>query len=339
MDRIKIPYNAISNIETFGISRVAVLQQAHLPLNLLQAQRPALTTGQWFALWHALGALSDDPALGLRIGSDAPVDRYDPVYIAGLCARSFREALNNVARYKQQFCSEELRMVERDGLWHIDVIWSASQEPTPSLLIDGMFASYIALGQRGSGHAVYPERVRFARKADHRKLYETYFHCPVDFGADSNEIIFSRPSMETSFRTFNPDMLALLVPQLESQLNADRSQPTLSHQVTALLQTRLPNQPARMQDIAQELNISPRTLQRQLAQEGTGFQQLLDAARHELAQSYLRASSLDLNEIAYLLGYEEANSFHRAFHQWEGMSPGQWRTTYQHRAERASAHS
>ena len=69
----------------------------------------------------------------------------------------------------------------------------------------------------------------------------------------------------------------------------------------------------------------PRTLQRRLADESTGFQQVLEAVRREMAQHYLTGPSFDLNEIAYLLGYEEPSSFHRAFHHWERTSPGQWR--------------
>jgi AraC-like DNA-binding protein len=55
------------------------------------------------------------------------------------------------------------------------------------------------------------------------------------------------------------------------------------------------------------------------------FQQLVAEARRELARHYLQHSSLELNETAYLLGYEDANSFFRAFQQWEGTSPGEWR--------------
>jgi AraC-like DNA-binding protein len=55
---------------------------------------------------------------------------------------------------------------------------------------------------------------------------------------------------------------------------------------------------------------------------------LLDSARHELAHHYLGQSSVELNETAYLLGYEDPNSFVRAFHEWEGTSPGQWRNNY-----------
>jgi len=50
------------------------------------------------------------------------------------------------------------------------------------------------------------------------------------------------------------------------------------------------------------------------------------------AAHYVLHSSLELNETAYLLGYEDANSFFRAFHQWEGTSPGEWRAAHAHRA-------
>jgi AraC-like DNA-binding protein len=61
-----------------------------------------------------------------------------------------------------------------------------------------------------------------------------------------------------------------------------------------------------------------RNKKRRLTAERAKFQQLMEQARRELAQHYLLHSSLELNETAYLLGYEDANSFFRAFHQWEG---------------------
>ena len=58
------------------------------------------------------------------------------------------------------------------------------------------------------------------------------------------------------------------------------------------------------------------------------FQQLLQEARRELARHYLLHSSLELNDTAYLLGYEDAHSFFRAFHEWEGSPPGEWRARH-----------
>jgi AraC-like DNA-binding protein len=68
-----------------------------------------------------------------------------------------------------------------------------------------------------------------------------------------------------------------------------------------------------MQDIAAELHISSRTLQRHLQDAGYSFQQVLEEARHQLARHYLNNSLLELNETAYLLGYEDANSFSALF--------------------------
>lgn len=63
--------------------------------------------------------------------------------------------------------------------------------------------------------------------------------------------------------------------------------------------------------------------------QGMPFQELLEQVRREMAKEYLRVPALALQEIAFLLGYQETSSFHRAFHQWEGVSPGRWRASQQ----------
>jgi AraC-like DNA-binding protein len=75
-----------------------------------------------------------------------------------------------------------------------------------------------------------------------------------------------------------------------------------------------------------------RNKKRRLTAERAKFQQLMEQARRELAQHYLLHSSLELNETAYLLRYEDANSFFRAFYHWEGTLPGEWRAVHAHGA-------
>ena len=95
-----------------------------------------------------------------------------------------------------------------------------------------------------------------------------------------------------------------------------------------MLKTLLAGQRPGIQHVARELRISTRTLQRKLTAEGANFQQVMEEARRELARHYLLHSSLQLNETAYLLGYADSNSFFRAFHQWEGTTPGKWRSDH-----------
>lgn len=77
-------------------------------------------------------------------------------------------------------------------------------------------------------------------------------------------------------------------------------------------------------------NLGTSTLQRRLAQEDTSFQILLAATREALARHYLRSSQLPISEISFLLGYEDPNSFFRAFSSWTGQTPDAIRTAQLH---------
>jgi AraC-like DNA-binding protein len=77
--------------------------------------------------------------------------------------------------------------------------------------------------------------------------------------------------------------------------------------------------------VARELGLSDRTLQRRIIDDGATFRQLLLEVRQELAHEYLNRPEMDVTEVAFLLGYEDSNSFYRAFRTWEGTTPSQLR--------------
>jgi AraC-like DNA-binding protein len=168
--------------------------------------------------------------------------------------------------------------------------------------------------------------VEFQRPESNRPLYESHFGCPVEFGASHNTLLFSKDDLAQPFLTHNPDLLEIVAPQLEAELKQQLAHKSLKEQVKGILKKFLAGQKPRLDDVAIELRVSTRTLQRRLLAERITFQNLVEEARRELARHYLLQSSLELNETAYLLGYEDPNSFFRAFHRWEGTSPGEWRS-------------
>jgi AraC-like DNA-binding protein len=159
-------------------------------------------------------------------------------------------------------------------------------------------------------------------------MHEAHFRCPVKFDATQNVLVFSKADIDRPFLTHNADLLAMVAPQLEAELTRQLAQKTISEQVKGIVKKLLAGRRPTLQDVARELHLSTRTLQRRLTDEGVTFQQLMEGARRELAQHYLLHSSLELSETAYLLGYEDANSFFRAFHHWVGTSPAEWRTVH-----------
>jgi AraC-like DNA-binding protein len=139
-------------------------------------------------------------------------------------------------------------------------------------------------------------------------------------------MVFRASDAALQFVTRNAELLDMLAPQFEQDLQQHTSrEDSFLELVRGAIQQRLTGHRPTTEDVARELHMSSRTLQRRLQESGSSFQRVLDEARHQMARYYLRNSVLELNEAAYLLGYEDANSFARAFRGWEGVPPGHWR--------------
>ena len=325
-NRFRVSGTLASRLEESGISSDAVLRRAGLSFGLFKQSKIFLTTEEMFALHRAIHDVSGNPVIGLKLGSEERPEHFSPIAIAALYSRSFREALDRIARYKRLTGPQEIRIVDRGKECAVEFVWLLAEKLEPLTLIDMCFAWALAIGRRGTGRRIRPLRVEFKRPAANRRLYESHFGCPVKFGARHNRLFFRAEDMAQPFVTHNAELLELLAPQLEiqlSQLAAD----SLKTQVKTILKKLLAGNRPRLQDVAGELRLSTRTLQRKLLEEGLTFHTLMEEARTEMAKHYLLQSALELNETAYLLGYEDPNSFIRAFHKWEGTSPGEWRST------------
>jgi AraC-like DNA-binding protein len=308
-------------LEDRGISLPAVLRQAGLPMGILNQEKVLLTTEEFFALYRGIAEATSDPTIGLKLGTEDRMERYDPIAIAAVCTRSFGDAIGRISRYKQLTCPEKIDLAERGSESAVHFTWLLAEEEEPAMLIDVCFAWMLSIARRGTGQPIHPKRVEFQRPEAHRAVYEKHFQCPVKFKAAKNVLVFDKSDMDAAFLTYNADLLAAVAPQLEAELKQQLTEGSLREQVKATLKRLLAGERPAIEHVARELHLSKRTLQRRLTEDGITFQQLMEEARRELAQHYLLHSSLELNETAYLLGYEDANSFFRAFHEWEGTTP------------------
>ena len=327
-NRFRVSSTLVRRLEDAGLSPAAILRQARLPIGLFRQERVLLTTEEFFALYRAIAEVSHDPAIGLRLGTEDRMERYDPIAIAAISTRSFRDAVERIGRYKQVTCPEKLDLVEHGNECAVHFTWLLADEEEPAMLVDVCFAWILTIARRGTGRSIYPKRVEFQRPEADRGVYERHFHCPIQFKAAKNVLVFHKTDADADFATYNADLLAAVAPQLEGELKQQLAERDLREQVKGTLKRLLAGQRPAVEHVARELRLSTRTLQRRLTEDGVTFQQLMEEARRELARHYLLHSSLELNETAYLLGYEDANSFFRAFHAWEGTSPGQWRSLH-----------
>ena len=79
------------------------------------------------------------------------------------------------------------------------------------------------------------------------------------------------------------------------------------------------------EEMAQQLNMSRRTLQRKLAEAETTYQQLVDATRRDLALRYIENPGQSITDITFMLGFSQQSAFTRAFRRWTGYAPTEYR--------------
>jgi AraC-like DNA-binding protein len=325
-DRFKVANAFWRGLQKIGLTPVAVLRQSRLPVTLYDGEKNLVSTEQFFALWKAVEELSADPAAGLKLGSQLDAESYHPLLIAALHSRDYRDCLARMARYKQ-FCSpEQMQITETKDEAVIEFAWLHSTGKEPLRLTDAAFAIVVELGRRGSGAPLRPKRVELRRPAEPVKPYETHFQCPIKYRARRNALILHRVDLDRIFITHNADLVEMLGSQLEKELAGRTAQTRLGERVKWILKRLLAGNRPDILTVARELGLSSRTLQRKITEEGANFRQLLLEARKELVREYLTQPAIEITEAAYLLGYDDPNSFFRAFRSWEGTTPAQWRS-------------
>jgi AraC-like DNA-binding protein len=328
----RVPGMLATRLEDLGVSVPGVLRRAGLRQDFFQHTRILVSTEELFALWNSIGEVCKDASVGLRLGTETKLERFHPSGIAALSTETFGAAIAHMAKYKRLSAPEEVLSNIADGEWSIQFRWTLAVGMEPAVLVEHCFAWVLTIARQGTGTKLSPIRLELVQSRKHLKALEKHFGCPVICGATRNAMIFRAEDAALPFVTRNVELLDMLAPQFDADLKANSgAEDSLIELVRGAIQQRLTGHRPAVEDVARDLHMSPRTLQRRLQDSGSSYLRVLEEARHQMARYYLLNSVLELGEAAYLLGYEDANSFARAFRSWEGVPPKHWRET--HRSE------
>ncbi|WP_168123655.1 AraC family transcriptional regulator [Paenibacillus sp. HB172176] len=328
-NRIKIAPGFWTSLRGIGVEPIDVARQACLPLTVVNES--LVTTAHYYAIWQAFSELVGDTAAGIvKLATAYETAQYPPDALATFHARDYRDALNRMARYKQMCPPENLRIREEDERCSIEVEWQYARQPGPPVLVGITLAYLLELGRRGTGRHLMARSVEFIHPMGDVQALEDYFGCRVRTGMDRNRLTLHRDDLNRPFMSYNEELLEILTPALNRTLDERQSQLTMSAKVKWILSRCLTRGQIDLGTAAFELRMSDRTLQRRLMDEGSSFKQLLEETRHEHALAYLANPTLEIKEVAFLVGYEDQNSFYRAFRSWEGETPAKWRASQEH---------
>jgi AraC-like DNA-binding protein len=255
-------------------------------------------------------------------------DDYGPFGFAWKSAPTLRGSFERAARYALVLTSVAGYEVEEcfDGAF-LHLHRDGERRLGLRLSNEATLASITSISREVSSQPFRPEAVYLKHEAPpDTEGHQAYFECPVHFGSDKDALLVSKRTLLTpnrlgdaSISQFFDTLLAAEVSKLGDavpleRLVLDRVSPALSGGVPAL------------SEIARDLGMSGRTLQRRLSEQGLSFQSLVDESRRRLALRILRQQAeVSLIEATFMTGFSDQSAFTRAFRRWTGQTPGAFR--------------
>ncbi|MGJ3241292.1 MAG: AraC family transcriptional regulator ligand-binding domain-containing protein [Anaerolineae bacterium] len=304
-----------------GISSQDVLRYAGLPLDLLSRKYLMVTAEEYFKLWDGIAAvLRDNPTFPLDLATSRTPESFSPPLFAAFCSQNLNIAAKRITYYKPLVCPLNLSVETTTTQTTIKIDSSSDSDDPSSSVIAMELTWWVYMPRLATREQIVPLSVNTSVDIPEKAAYEDYFGVRLT-KSDFNGVTFSNQDAERPFLTANDSMWSFFEPQLNQRMQDLTQSATYTEKVRACLMEMLASGQYSVDDVASHLAISRRTLQRHLSNEGTTFQEILDGLREKLARHYLLKSAYSSTQIAFLLGYEDPNSFSRAFRSWTGETP------------------
>jgi AraC-like DNA-binding protein len=277
-------------------------------------------------LWEDAAIRLDEPNIGLVVGEGAPIGDGVVAYALQTCA-TLGEAWRLVIRFHRLLTDAfEPRLVEEGDRARLTLYTPVVDWRLLRHLSDLYLAKFLYSGRALTGVDWSPIVVRFRYPRPPRvKEHRRFFRAPLVFGHAVDELEIEREMLELPLRGAEQRLLRLLDHYACDALS--RLPPTSDFvlAVRFAVATALRHRQPTLDVIAARFHTSPRTLQRRLANNGLSLQRLVDDARHELALRFLERAELGIGEVGLLLGFDNKQSFYRAFRRWTAGTPAEFR--------------
>lgn len=272
-------------------------------------------------------ALTGDETLGLQFGMAMNIKTHGFLGYAALSSRTLGDAIELAVRYyRTRSTLLDLHFfVEGDTA----VLQFDERVPLGDLLpfaIDSLVTSFYVIRTQLIAGPVPPGELRlaFAEHPHHARLRGVVGNT-LHFGCVFNQVRFPASELSRGLDFADPQLVRMAASQCEEDLKKLRDEGGLLGEVRRCVRRDLADAPA-LEEVADALHLSSRTLRRRLAELGTRYQEVLDDMRRGLAIEYLADPQRSVEDIAESLGYGDPSNFGRAFRRWTGTSPTAWRT-------------
>lgn len=314
-------------VQAEGQDASRLQQKFGLSDTLMTSAEARISIPRYMRLGHAAIELTDNPALGLTMGAMTRAVDAGNAGLAAMTAATTGEALATLIHFSL------LNSRNSRGLPSMDLAEARARfysiRPYNAynyFVVDSVLAGWTQLLRELSGQYRVLERVTIEYPSQGLDAtFESWFDCPVMFGASENALQLAPGISEMRSLHAQPATHKYQLAECEKSLKRIRAGWSIKDRVKEKLPPLLESTPPTLGTVAAELGLTPWTLQRQLAEQHSGYRELLDETRQELALDYIRETHLSLAEIAWLLGFSGPAAFHKAYRRWFNTPPGEHR--------------
>lgn len=307
----------------YNLNVEEALKKADLPEDTFKKMHPTMNEQEYYNFLETIGSQIEDEFTPIKIATTNQIESFSPPIFAAYCSKNGHTFIKRLAKYKKLIGPLTFKVSQDENTTSITLTPSDSKYVLPQFIVLTEFAFLVGLMRQTTKANISPQQITTTFTENNLEI--TNFFDSQFKKSDKNTIVFSNKDLDLNFISYNQAMWDYFKPELTKRLSELDVDESMSSRVRSALVELLPSGEFTIDDVAEKLGYSKRTLQRKLSSEKTTFQKQLNSTREMLAINYLKNTEMTTNDIAYLLGYQELNSFLRAFTIWKGMSISEYK--------------
>ena len=315
-------------IDSYGLDSKQLFAEAGLNHARLRDPLARFSSVAVSKLWRTAAEASHDPGFGLTVASFwHPTTLYALGY-SWLASNNLKEAFACTVRYSRIINTASrglLRVEDSEDHYRVIVGRNRYYVNPPDASVDAVMGMLMIMCKIAFGTGFKVLRVSFRhRQPSDRGRFDELFEAPIAFAEEEDALYIDPKIVCEPLATANPELVRIndrIATDYLAQLDRD----DLGMRVRSKLIEQLPSGHFGEGEIAAAINVSQRSLQRKLREQGLTFNRLVEITRRELSLQYVRDTNHSFNEVAFLLGFTEPANFSRAFKRWYGYTPSQFR--------------
>ena len=331
-DKIYAPFEVALLLKAIADENIApskVLANSHITEDQLDDPATRISMRQRLIVYKNILDNCEDPSIFLRAGNRATVCSFGVWGYVLLSSHTYLDAVYVAFKYLKLTGALLRKTFDVKGT---QAFFEAEDTlllgPLLQPVVDFWFAFAHKLSKEISKSEFKAELLQLTLPEPvYKDVYEKIFECPVIFNADTNQMYFSAENLDLKLPRRNPLSFQICT-ELCTVMMQEMEEITGPAKDVRDLILLTPNYFPTFEDIASQLYMTPRTLRRKLADQGTSYQQILNETRKHLAVKFLRETNLNMSQIAERVGFSDARNFRHAFKKWTNSTPSSHRAKH-----------